>query len=398
MPIYKYQAEKGGQVFSGQIKAPSVQVVHRHLKVKNMDPIYVVEKSILPFKGGMKKVKNKDLMHVTRQLAFLLGSGVSLVEALSMIIEVADISLYFKNSLKQIRKKIESGSGFSRALKGFPGIFSEFYVNMILCAEETGLLEQVLLDLANYMEKIEHIKSKVRAPMMYIGIVLFIALSITVGLIIFVVPTFQQLYSGSGGQLPGLTQMLVELSEAMRSKWYLFLGGVVAVPFALIKFLETDQGKDFLSGFLVTLPLVGKLQYKGDLARFCRAFETLLRSGVNFMESLEVGLLLAKTKQLKYGLKVARKSVSKGKSFADGLSGSKVFPPMMVGMTRIGEESGKLHYTYTKLADFYEREVDDMVSSLVKMIEPLMITVVGGLIGILILALYMPIFNMGDMF
>ena len=212
----------------------------------------------------------------------------------------------------------------------------------------------------------------------------------------FVVPTFESLYSGVGSQLPFLTQSLVDLSRLLRDKWYVVLGLLVGAVLAVRQYLQTDKGKDRVGAFLGALPLLGSLRYKGDLARFCRAFETLLKSGVNFLEALDVGQRLIRVKKLQYGFRMARESVSKGKSFAKGLSESEAFPRMMVGMTAIGEESGRLGDIYSKLAEYYEREVDTLVSGLVKMIEPLMITVVGGIVGTLILALYLPIFNLGE--
>ena len=396
MPVFIYHAEKGKQLLKGTLKARSVQMVSQYLQSKNLDPVYIVEKPLLPFRGGVKRVKTKDLLNMTRQLAFLLSSGVSLMQALSMLSETMTGAPHFKRSLQHIRKKLEAGSTFSRTLKGFPHIFSAFYINMITCSEETGLMDKILLDLANYMEKIEEIKSKVKAPMIYIGIVLFISLCITGGIIVFVVPTFESLYSGTGSQLPPLTQSLVDLSYLMRDKWYVFLCGLVGIPLFIKQYLQTDEGRKMGGAIITALPVLGKLRYKGDLARFCRAFETLLKSGVNFLEALDVGRKLVGVSKLQQGLSMARQSVSTGKSFAKGLSKSGAFPQMMVGMTAIGEESGKLGETYDKLAEYYEREVDSLVSGLVKMIEPLMITVLGAIVGTLILALYLPIFNMGD--
>ena len=396
MPVYIYHAEKGGELLKGTLKARSTQMVNQYLKSKNMDPVYVVEKPLLPFQSGVKQVKNKELMQMTRQLSFLLSSGVSLLQAMDMISSTMQGGHHLKKTLQHIKRKLEGGSTFSRALKGFPHVFSAFYVNMVACSEETGLMDQVLHDLANYMEKVEAIKSKIKSPMMYIAIVMFISVCITAGIIVFVVPTFESLYTGSGGELPALTQHLVDLSHLMREKWYLFLAAMIGIPFFIKQYLQTDQGKQTFGAFISVLPLLGPLQYKGDLARFCRSFETLLRSGVNFLEALDVGRKLVTVKKIKHGLNVARTAVSTGKSFAKGLGTSKAFPQMMVGMTGIGEESGKLSETYKKLADFYEKEVDAMVDGLVKMIEPLMITLVGGIIGTLILALYMPIFKMGE--
>ena len=398
MPVYLYHAEQGGKLLKGTVKARSVNMVNQYLKSKNLDPVYVTEKPLLPFQSGLKRVTNRELMQMTRQLSFLLSSGVSLLQALDMLSTSMTGSVHFKRSLMHIKKKLEAGSSFSRALKGFPHIFSAFYVNMIACSEETGLMDQILNDLANYMEKVEAIKTKVKSPMIYIAVVMIISVCITGGIIVFVVPTFESLYAGVGSQLPALTQSLVDISHLMKERWYLFLTGMIGVPVVIKQYLQTDKGKEIFSDIMSGIPLIGQLQYKGDLARFCRSFETLLRSGVNFLEALDVGQKLVTVKKVQNGLHIAQKAVSTGKSFGKGLGSSKVFPEMMVGMTIIGEESGRLSETYKKLADFYEKEVDALVSGLVKMIEPLMITVLGGVIGTLILGLYLPIFNMGEAF
>lgn len=395
MPVFKYQAEVKGRVINGEIQASSLQLASIKLKSKNIDPIYVVEKPLVPFFAGGKKLKNKDILVFTRQLSFLLSSGVSLLQSLEMCIKTTNND-QLKVVLKDIIRMIEGGKSFSRALQSKSHIFDGFYVNMIVCAEETGLLDQVLNDLANYIEKMEATKSKVRSAMMYPAIVLSISIAIIVGIIIFVVPSFESLYSSSGGQLPALTQMFVDLSHFMREKWYLLLGIVIGAPITLIQYMKTESGKKQISSLIKVLPVFGKIQYNAGLARFCRSFFSLLKSGVNFLEALSVARNISSHEDIMYGLSVAKDFVSRGKGFAKGLAHSNKFPPLVVNMTGIGEESGKLDKTYEKLSTYYEEEVNNLVAGLIKMIEPLLIVFLGGMIGMIILALYLPVFNMGD--
>ena len=396
MPVFIFHAEKGNEVIKGTMKAPSLQKASLQIKAQNMEPIYLKEKSFLSIGDRSKRVKVKDLMFFTRQFSFLLNSGLSLIQSLDLVLEMCTDEV-LKRGIKQLLRKVKAGESFSRALRGCPEIFDSFYVNMIVCAEQTGLMGETLDELANYMEKAEGIRSKIRSAMMYPVIVLSISLLIVSAIIIFVVPKFQELYGSSNeAKLPFLTQMLVSLSELFRNNLITVVVVAVAVPLVIMQYIKTEQGKRQMAQIVSLLPLFGKLQYKAGLARFARAFSSLLKSGVNFLEALEVGYKISGHEKIMNGLLIAKKSVQQGAGFTKGLSRSKEFPPLLVGMAAIGEESGKLGETFTKLAEFYETEVDDIVSGLIKLIEPIMITVLGSIIGVIILALYLPVFKLGD--
>ena len=396
MAVFNYHADKQGKTIRGTVKAANLQMANMKIKAKGMEPVYVAEKQLLPFLGGSKRVKNKDLMFVTRQLAFLSSAGLSLVQSLDLVREMTSDKV-LQDALKGISQKVKAGLSFSKSLQSCPHIFGEFYVNMVACAEETGLMDKTLDDLAKYMEKAENIQSKIRSAMMYPIIVLSIAFAIISGIIVFVVPKFQALYGGAAGKkLPALTQLLVTLSEFFRDRWYVILAAAFFIPIFLIQYFKTPNGKKHLEQILDFLPLFGKLQYQAGLARFCRSFASLQGSGVNFLKALDVGHAISNHFKISSGLKIARDSVSQGVSFSKGLSRTNIFPPLFVSMTAIGEESGNLNNTFSKLADFYEMEVDDTVTGLIKLIEPIMITVLGGVISVIILALYLPVFKLGD--
>ena len=395
MPTYIYEADAQGKSVKGTLKAPSLQMANLKLRARNLDPIYVTEKSAVSVFAPGHSVKSKEILLFTRQLAFLLSSGVSLVRSLNLSHSMSE-SMTFKKHIGELVKSVEGGSSFSGALRKKPMIFKNFYVNMVICAEETGLLDKILLDLANYMEKAESIKSKVKSAMMYPAVVFTISLGIIIAIILFIVPKFEELYSSSKAGLPALTQAFVDLSNGMRDNWPVLLGALVLGIVGFVQYTKTQSGKETVTNVVSSLPLFGKLQFKAGLARFCRALFSLSKSGVNLLESLDIAGDISDHKDIKKGLEHVKASVSQGKGFAWGLAKSQIFPLMVVNMTKVGEESGQIEKTYEKLTTYYEEEVENMIASLIKMIEPILIVILGGAIGTILLALYLPVFNIGD--
>ena len=393
MPVFIYNVEKDGTLAKGEIKARNLQIAKIKLKAQNIDPVYIKEKPLVPFFAGGGKIKKTVVLFFTRQLSFLLGSGVSLVQSLELCMETSE-NKSFKEVLRATLRQLEGGKSFSRCLRSRPDIFDGFYVNMIVCAEETGLLDQVLKDLANYMEKAETIRSRVKSAMMYPIIVCSISLSIILGIIIFVVPKFESLYASVGG-LPTLTQAFVNISHSLRNNTLLLVAIIVGIPIFLFQYTKTDHGKKNMQSLVKMLPLFGRIQYEAAMVRFFRSFYSLLKSGVNFLEALNVAYNIAGHDDIQKGISVSKDFVTKGKSFAGGLTASKAFPPLVCQMAKIGEESGKMEQTFENLTVYYEERLDNMIAGLIKMIEPLMIVFLGGIIGIMILALYLPVFNMG---
>lgn len=395
MPVFMYNIERNGKILKGEIKAKNIQIARLRLKARKIDPIYIKEKPLVPFFSGGGKVNSKTILFFTRQLAFLLNSGVSLIQSLEMCVSTSD-NEYFKSVLRSILKQLEAGKSLSQCLRSRPDVFSGFYVNMVVCAEETGLLDQVLSDLANYMEKAHAIQTRVKSAMMYPVIVLIISFSIITGIIIFVVPQFESLYAGSKEGLPVLTQAFVNLSNLLRSNPLPLVATLIGIPVFLYQYRKTESGKRNINAFVKMLPLFKNIQYQAALVRFTRSFYSLLKSGVNFLEALNVAHDIAEHETIQRGVSTARDHVTKGKSFAKGLEVSKSFPPLVYHMSKIGEESGKMENTFEKLTTYYETQLEALIAGLIKMIEPLLIVVLGGIIGVMILALYLPVFNMGS--
>lgn len=394
MPVFIYHIERGERLVKGEIKAPNIQVAQIKLKAKRLDPVYIKEKPLIPFFSGGNQIKPTVVLFFTRQLAFLLGAGVSLVQSLEMCISTSE-NQNFKLVLRSMLKQVEGGKSFSRSLRTRPDIFDGFYVNMVVCAEETGLLDKVLMDLADYMYKADLIKSRVKSAMMYPALVLCISFAIILAIIWFVVPQFAALYVDSGG-LPALTQLFVVISDALRSNPIVLLASVIGIPVVIFQYIKTETGHKQLQAVVKRLPLFGKIQYQAAMVRFFRSFHSLLKSGVNFLDALNVAYNIAGHEVVQKGISVSKDYVTQGKSFAKGLEVSKSFPPLVYHMVKIGEESGKMEQTFERLASYYEERLSNLIASLIKMIEPLLIVFLGGIIGVMILALYLPIFNMGS--
>ena len=395
MDVFIYHTNQNGKIVKREIKAESIHSARIKLKARRIDPIYIKKKPLIPILSGGTRIKPKVILFFTRQMSFLLGSGVSLVQSLEMCIATNENEM-FKEILKDILRQLEGGKSFSLALQSRPDVFDGFYINMVVCAEETGLLDQVLKDLADYMEKSNLIKSKVRSAMMYPIIVMVISLSIITGIIVFVVPKFEALYAGNGGQLPALTQAFVSLSHLMRNNSLALIGSLIIIPTFIYQYIKTESGKQLFRDLITVLPVFGKIQYQAGLVRFFHSFHSLLKSGVNFLEALDVSYNITGHDVLCRGITTAKNHITKGESFAKGLKASRAFPPLVHHMAAVGEESGKIDQSFARLASYYEERLNHLINGLIKMIEPLLIVVLGGLIGLIILALYLPVFNMGD--
>ena len=395
MPVFIYEAtRKDGKSVKGTLNVPSVQMARIKLKSRNLEPVYVIKKPTKSFFAGGGGAKAKDLLMFTRQMAFLLSSGVSILRALNIVASITP-NPHFTGHVNDLLKSLEGGESFSAALRKKPDVFKGFYVNMIVCAEETGLLAQTLADLAEYLERTEFIKSKVKSAMIYPAVVLSISLCIISGIIMFVVPKFEEIYGGAQ-QLPFLTQIFVGLSRAMRENWIILFGSLILAIIGLVQYAKTETGRNAMTSVIGSLPVFGKLQFQAGLAKFCRSFFSLSKSGVNLLETLDISGAVSGHLEIQAALRKTKSAVSQGKAFAYGLAVSRRFPPLVVNMVKVGEESGKLEKSFEKLTVFYEKELENTISALIKLIEPLLIVFLGGAIGTIILALYLPVFNLGN--
>ncbi|MCS7185179.1 MAG: type II secretion system F family protein [bacterium] len=406
MPKYIYKARTpAGKVISDVIESSSQREVVDKLRSLKYIVIEVKEfkesslklilSKIWPFKG---KVKSADLTIFSRQLATLVSSGVPLVQGLS-ILEDQFESPVFRNIIKAIKTDIESGVSISDAMKKHPKAFSELYVGMIHAGEVGGILDQVLDRLSTYLESAEELKAKIKGAMMYPIIVSFVAIGAAIIMLTVVVPQFAKLFEDIGAKLPGPTLMLVNLSHFVK-RW-IWLFGVLGIS-AVITFRRVySTNYKFalkVDTMLLNAPVIGDVVRKAAIAKFTRTLGTLVRSGVPILQAMETVAKTAGNKLIEKTIMEARESIREGERIAEPLKKSGVFPPMVVQMISVGEETGALDSMLIKIAEFYDKEVAAAIEGLTGMIEPLIIVFLGVVVGGMVVAMYLPMFEMTSKF
>ncbi|MBI2789228.1 MAG: type II secretion system F family protein [Elusimicrobia bacterium] len=406
MPAYNYKAKTAaGLVMEGTIDADEQRAAVEKLRGQKMVVLEIAEKTLSPlekFKAavGWKKSKNaipsKDLSLFSRQLSTLVGAGVPIVQSLG-ILETQAENPDFKEVLGAVKSDIEAGLSISDALKKHPNAFPDLYCSMVKAGELGGILDTILERLTAYLESSEALKAKVKGAMMYPAIVLSICTIVTVFLMIFVIPTFKNIFAGFGAELPLPTQMLIDISDAMKARWYV----IVAAPFvgykAFMKFYSTPYGHKWVDAQSLKAPIFGPILKKVAVARFTRTLGTLIKSGVPIMQALETVSQTAGNVIIAEAVNNTRESIREGGHLSDPLKKSGIFPNMVTSMISVGEETGALDIMLSKIADFYDQEVDTAVKGLTSMIEPIVIVVMGIIIGTIVIAMFMPMFGMGEL-
>ncbi|HUJ91034.1 MAG TPA: type II secretion system F family protein, partial [Syntrophorhabdales bacterium] len=342
-----------------------------------------------------KKVKQAHIGVFTRQLATMITSGLPLVqslEALSQQLDDGNLRLIVKN----IKQKIEEGVRFADALRDYPKCFDDLYINLILAGEEGGNLESVLMRIASYIEKTEKLKKKVKSALIYPASIITVAIAVVMILLLFVIPVFEGMFSSFGKALPAPTQMVINLSKFVKSSIHFIIAGVIVGVFLLRRYYRTDVGARQLDALLLRVPVLGLLLKKASLARVTRTLSTLLSSGIAILESLVIVAKTAGNKVIEEALVTARTHISQGRSISEPLKESGVFPPMVIQMIQVGETTGALDAMLNKVADFYEDDVDEAVTNLTALLEPALMVFLGIVLGGLIVAMYLPIFQLGS--
>jgi type IV pilus assembly protein PilC len=322
----------------------------------------------------------------------MIDAGLPLVQALEIIAGQAD-NAAFRKILVSVKSKVESGSTFADALADHPAAFDELFVQLVRAGEIGGMLDTILNRLGAYIEKNEKLKRRVKGAMVYPSIVLVVAIGVTTVLLVYVTPTFEKMFKDFGGAMPGPTQLLIDLSHAVRDNWYLFIGAPVALFVAFRTFVRTPKGRLTWDATVLKLPLFGSLIRKVAVARFTRTLGTMLSSGVPILDALEIVARSAGNRTIEAAVLHVRAKISEGKNIAQPLAETKVFPPMVVQMIGVGEATGAMDAMLNKIADFYDDEVDVAVAALTSMIEPLMMVFLGGVVGGFLIAMYLPIFS-----
>ena len=396
MPTFAYVVkDKAGKTHTGTLETESRTALIEQLWKKEFVVLSIDEraqKRSSMLLVGQPRVKAQQLVIFSRQLATMVDAGIPIAPALDVLAEQID-DRNFRHTLKKIRDDIQAGSSLSEGIGRHPRAFSDFFVNMVRAGESSGRLDEILDRVATYLEKVSALQRKVKASLFYPAFVSVLAFSITMFLLVVIVPKFKEIFASLGGQLPWPTRALLQVSEFLGT--YVAAEVILALALAgLLRFyITTPGGRLWLDATLLRLPIIGKLLQKVVVAQFARTLSTLVKSGVPILGSMEIVAKTSGNKVVERAVLAARSSIKEGENIADPLAHSKVFPPMVTRMIAVGEKTGELEKMLSKIADFYESEVDAAVTALTSLIEPMVIAALGIVIGGIVVALFMPIFT-----
>ena len=397
MYIWEGRSRKG-TIERGELEAANEAAVRMQLRRQQIQAIKIESKPKDILKGFgffKKKVKEKEIVVFTRQFATMIDAGLPLVQCLEILSSQQD-NPAFKEILLRVKGDVEAGSTFADALRKHPSVFNDLFCNLVAAGEAGGILDTILNRLATYIEKSMNLKKKVKGAMVYPIVVLVIALVVVGTLLIFVIPVFQKMFADMGGSLPAFTQLVINLSDLVR-KYFLLIFGILAVLFFVFRrYYRSESGREAVDDHLLKLPVLGPLIKKVAIAKFTRTLGTMLSSGVPILEGLEIVARTSGNKTIEKAILKTKTSIGEGKTIAEPLSASGIFPPMVVQMISVGESTGALDSMLAKIADFFDDEVDASVSALTALLEPLLMVFLGGAIGSLVVAMYLPIFQMAS--
>ncbi|MBU2234440.1 MAG: type II secretion system F family protein [Proteobacteria bacterium] len=396
MPIFIWSAEtRKGETKKGELDGADEAAIRAQLRRQGYKSIGVKKKpkdllEYLPFL--QQKVSEKDVVIFARIFATMINAGLPLIQCLDLLGK-QEQNKTFAKVIGAIKEDIEGGSTLTDALRKYPKIFDNLFVNLVAAGESGGILDVILQRLSGYMEKAMKLKSTVKGAMTYPIIVGVIAVVIIGGLLIFVVPMFQKMFEGMGGSLPAPTQFLVDLSQFLQD-YYLYMGAfMVALYFGFKRFYATEKGTLVVDALVLKAPIFGPLLKKVAVAKFTRTLSTMMQSGVPILEGLGIVSKTSGNKIIEIALMKTRQSISEGKTIAEPLMETDIFPAMVVQMIAVGEATGALDTMLAKIADFYDDEVDAAVGALTAMLEPLLMCVLGPAVGFVLIAMYLPIFQ-----
>ncbi|MBW2058747.1 MAG: type II secretion system F family protein [Deltaproteobacteria bacterium] len=399
MPVYKWEGKTlRGAIKRGELEAASEAALRIQLRQQNIIPTKVLSKGKeikLQFSLGGRKITEKAIAVFTRQLATMIDAGLPLVQSLD-ILATQQENRSFKQVLSTIKDDVESGSTFAAALGRHPKVFNDLYVNLVVAGEEGGILDNILLRLSNYIEKAVALKKKVKSALVYPIAIVGVAVIVVTILLIFVIPVFEKMFLSAGHSLPLLTQIIVTMSRLLKSYFIFVVAGLVILGIGLRRYHKTGSGRRNIDALLLKVPVFGMLFRKIAIARFSRTLSTLVSSGVPILDSLNIVAKTAGNQIVEDAIMRARSSISEGETIAEPLTRADVFPPMVTQMISVGESTGSLDTMLGKIADFYDDEVDTTVATLTSLLEPFLMIFLGGTIGTIVVAMYLPIFNMAS--
>lgn len=399
MPTFAWTGrERDGKSTKGTMEAATEAAVMANLRRQGIQANKVKEagkglNASLNISFLKPKITTKDIVVFTRQFATMIDAGLPLVQCLDILSSQQDNST-FKEILLKVKEDVESGSTFADALKKHPKAFNELYVNLVAAGEVGGILDTILNRLAVYIEKALKLKKQVKSAMTYPVTIIGIAFVVIAVILVFVIPAFEKIFSDFGGALPLPTQIVINISNFVQNYILLIIGMIVFTIFVVKKIYASEKGRVFIDHWSLKMPVMGILIRKVAVAKFARTLATMISSGVPILDGLDIVRKTAGNRTVEKAVAHVRASISEGKTIAEPLKASGVFPPMVCQMIEVGEQAGALDTMLSKIADFYDDEVDDAVGNLTAMMEPLLMLFLGTTVGGLVIAMYLPIFQM----
>jgi type IV pilus assembly protein PilC len=397
MPTYVWSGKnKKGRVIKGEIEAADERIARVQIKRRNIEVTKLKKKPKDLFENisfMQPKITKKDVVIFTRQFSTMINAGLPIVQGLNILAEQAE-NKSFKKILQQITKDVEGGATLADALQSHPKIFDSLFVGLVAAGEAGGILDTILQRLATYIEKSEKLKSQVKGALVYPAVVVSIAVIVIAVIMIFVIPVFQDLFASVGRALPLPTQIVVDMSDFTKGNIHYMIGGFIIFVWLFRRYYRTKSGRKKIDQLMLKLPIFGEIIKKVAVARFTRTLGTMVSSGVPILDALEITAKTAGNSVVEEIILDARKSIAEGQTIAEPLSENEVFPGMVAQMISVGEATGALDAMLAKIADFYDDEVDAAVAAMTSMLEPLLMLFLGGSIGGLVIAMYLPIFQM----
>jgi type IV pilus assembly protein PilC len=396
MPMFEYTAKNAtsGQILKGTLDVPTKEEVIAFIRKNRM---ILVSTRVAPAQVRLpslrKGVSTRDVVIFTRQFATMINAGLPLVQSLSILAQQTE-NKTLKEVTKAVVYDVEAGNTLADALRKHPKAFPELYVNMVAAGEAGGILDTILLRLATFLEKNDALVRKVKGAMVYPAVIISVAVIAVAVLLIFVIPTFSSMFASVNMTLPLPTRVVIGASHVLLRYWWLIIGAIGVGLFGLRQYYGTSNGKKGIDGALLKAPVLGDLLRKSAVSRFTRTLGTLISSGVSILDGLEITAKTAGNRVIHDAIMSSRQSIAGGETIAGPLLASGVFPPMVISMISVGEQTGGLDEMLAKIADFYDAEVDVAVSALLSLMEPIMIVVLGVIVGGMVVAMYLPIFDM----
>jgi len=397
VPVYAYKGKTtSGEELSGELTFNSRDEAVAHLRRKRVIAHYIREKpkkAALSLKLGGGRVKTREVVLFTRQFATMVNAGLPLVQCLDILSKQAEGAV-FRNVIASVMHDVEGGATLAEALGRKPRVFDSLFVNMVDAGEAGGILDGILQRLAGYLEAAENLRRKVKSAMTYPTVVLTVAVGATAFMLLFIIPTFARIFKDFGGELPLPTRIVMMLSVFLKSYWWALGGGIVLLIMAIRRYYRTSSGRMRIDRFLLRVPVMGDVLRKASIARFTRTLGTMIASGVPILTALEITARTAGNKVIEEAILATKGSIGQGETISAPLRESKVFPPMVVQMIAVGEETGALDKMLEKIAAFYDEEVSVAVDTLTSVIEPILIVFMGVLVGGMVVAMYLPMFKL----